>query len=226
MGTSPFGSLTVAYQEWIRFGVDPVLPMHFWKLSKAEAKAFYTKVLSAIPERMRQLEALIHELRPQLHWKPDFTEAAFSVVVDVVADCVETRPRTRAEIEEHWRVQPEVFKTRGEGIRDWEGTDRAYSIAFDAGIYWALDLQRKEPRLKWAIGSGKTSYLRNQPILRSVVPGAPRRWSPLEVGPLDQFAVMVLQVVEKRHPVRRMDVYREWVRIISDYQREVPPSGV
>ncbi len=55
----------MAYKEWIKFGRDPVLPAHFWALNRAEARSFYDKVIASIPERVGQLQDLIHEHRPE-----------------------------------------------------------------------------------------------------------------------------------------------------------------
>lgn len=221
MGASQAGSLTMPYQEWIRFGIDPVLPLHFWALSKPQARAFFAKVMESIPERMRQLEELIHERRPKLKWRPDFTEKAFGVVVDVLTECVETRSRTPTEVEKHRAAQPDIFKTIGSGIRDWEGTDRSYSIAFDVGIYWALDLQSKEPRMQWKLCGGKSTYLRNQPILEAP---NPRRIPPyLSTGPLDNFATTVLRIADNDpHQYTWLEIYRHWIGLISRYQQNYP----
>ncbi len=210
----------MAYQEWIKFGLDPVLPAHFWSLSKLQATAFYTKVMEAIPERLRQLEGLIHLQRPKLKWQPDFTEDAFAVVVELVRESVQTRPRTHAEIQEHRRLQPDLLRSLGQDVRDWEGTDRSYSIAFDAGIYWASDLQSKEPRFRWEICKGKSKYLRNQPVLVAPAPSPRHKAWRLELGPLDSFATTVLRVAgNDPHQRTWMEIYREWNRIISEYQR-------
>jgi hypothetical protein len=211
--------VTMPYQPWIKFGVDPVLPVHFWALAKPDARSFFDKVTRSIPERMGQLECLIHDHRPKLRWKPDFTEESFATVVEVMTECVETRPRTREDIKQHERSQPEIFRTLGSGIRDWEGTDRSYSIAFDAGIYWALDLQSKEPRLQWKLCTGKTKLLRNQPVLDAPSP-VPRQsqWH-LEIGPLDQFAVTVLRIAGKNpHQRTWIEIYRTWNEILAEYK--------
>ncbi len=144
-------------------------------------------------------------------------------MVDVFTECVATRPRTPEEVERHLESQPEILKTLGVDVRNWEGTDRTYSIAFDAAIYWALDLQNREPRFQWQLCGGKTMYLRNQPVLRAACESPSPRVPSLLVGPLDEFGTAVLRVADRDpHRYTWIDIYREWVRLIREFQEDCP----
>jgi hypothetical protein len=214
-----------AYKEWIRLGRDPIYNHEYYALSRESAEDLAVRFIEATPDRVSQLRALIVERRPDLSWKPDFTEKAFITLGDVFVELVETRPRTQAEIkadlDRQRQDQPDILALLGDSMREWEPTDRSYSIAYDAGLYFAQDLMSKEPRLKWQVETRQNSNF-NHPVLKA--PRGGRRVPQVFRSPVGIFMTALYNVGsgEPHHTVSWAVIYREWMKYLAEYLSDNP----
>jgi hypothetical protein len=209
------------YQEWIRRGLDPLYPIDYWELSRLQARAHMKRVLGAIPERIEQLKGFVREQRPG--WEPDYSEGAFRVLGEVFDQSIDTIPRAPAEVERERRERPEIFNVLEEPVRNYEFTDRTYSLIYDCAIYFALDLMSKEPRLKWQLDESKTGLTRNQPVLKA--PRIGRGPDRLECQPFELFKDGALSVADKDENARSwVDIYRYWMREAIPWYQSAMPS--
>lgn len=210
----------MAYQEWIKFGRDPVYPRDFYALSKRDARTFYAKFTEAIPERMRQLEAFVRERRPSLNWQPDYTDSAFEVLIEVLHESVEKVPRTEAELEEIRGGRSEIMNVLNESIWKWSVTSGTISLAFDTAIYFGNDLINKENRMVWQLDERKV-MTNHQPIVRA--PNPSRELPYLDCPPVNLFRLEVFRIANNDpHVYSMVQTRRHWLENIAAYKRNNP----
>jgi hypothetical protein len=213
------------YTEWIKLGRDPIYNHEFYSLARDRAEELAMRFMALTSDRVRELCTLLADQRPDLDWKPDFSERAFVTLGDAFTELVETRPRSQAEIQadlQRQRLeQPEILAILGDSMREWEPTDRTYSIAFDAGLYFAQDLMTKEPRLTWQVETRKSANW-NHPVLKA--PRGGRRVPAVFGSPIDVFMTALFNVGSRKanHLVSWSVVYREWMSYLARYLSENP----
>ncbi|MBX3110356.1 MAG: hypothetical protein KF743_14340 [Fimbriimonadaceae bacterium] len=206
----------IAYHEWIRFGHDPVYAKDFYALTRAEAQAFATKVIEAMPERIQQLTEFVQYRRPRQGWTPDFTDGSFQVLVEVLHESVEKIPRSNAEVEKVRDGRSDILNIIDEPIWRWKVTDRTISLAFDAALYFGNDLIDKEDRMIWRLEE-RLNANRFQPIVRA--PSKINKPPYLCVAPFDLFRSHVFRIANGDPHVYSLEQIRHhWMQNISRYK--------
>ncbi|TME89649.1 MAG: hypothetical protein E6I44_02865 [Chloroflexi bacterium] len=153
--------------------IQPPFTLEFLKMSKDELRNYEKWFRSQIPIRIRQLADAVKATPGFSAWEPGFTPHSLGRLGEWLAEEVETRPRTEAEIRELARDSPYPIDIPKETL-----TNRSYSLAVDTGMYFSEVLLRNNPSLKWQHAlDDKRSANYGQPVLvgRGSVPLNPVR---------------------------------------------------
>lgn len=144
--------------------IDPPGSKSFREMSSAEAADYFAWHLSSMDSRISMLEGLVWKERPELEWRADFSEGSLTPLGTWWGTSVETRPRTDEDRELLFSAGPARLAIVD--TRDWELTERTFSIAVDVGMYIAKVLLCDNPNFSWRLEKGNRrgiSY--NQPVL-------------------------------------------------------------
>jgi hypothetical protein len=118
--------------------------MKFREMSNDELEGYKTWFMTAIPERVAELQGAIDSQEDQTDLILDYNPSSIRELGPWLFREVEIRPRTAEEID---RIKGRsVFDI---GFSSEELTNRTFSLAVDVGMYFGETLARQHPNLEW-----------------------------------------------------------------------------
>ena len=113
-------------------------------MSADELRGYRRWFLEIIPSRVIELQGAVNSDPNFRDWKPDHSRASVETLGMWLSQQIETRPRTTEEID----------RIKGRAAFDFdvsavELTNRTFSLAMDAGMYFGETLRNYCPRLEW-----------------------------------------------------------------------------
>ncbi len=189
--------------------IHPPFTLDFYKMSRKELTDYYTWFMLMLPERVKELAKAV-ELTPGFKtWRPDRTPESLAPLGEWFAGQVETRPRTKDEIqaidEKLNGGFPNKIDTSGEEFKT-ELTIKTFSLAVDIGMYFGRVFLKNYPSLRWTQDfSDKRCIDYGQPVLVEF------RGSPL--NPIQIMVVLARGLARKTRDGRRLlELYNVWAK--------------
>jgi hypothetical protein len=187
--------------------IQPPFTLKFHEMSRKELTDYFRWFTGMIPERVKELESAVR-LAPGFETlRPEKTPASLDALGQWFADQVETRPRTREELQEIDQKLNVGFPDRidisgGEFTR--ELTNKTFSLAVDIGMYFSQVFLRNDSSLRWSQEFGDKRYIDyGQPVLVE-----------FKDGPLNPVRIMVVLarcLADKTRDGRRLrELYHYW----------------
>ncbi len=141
--------------------------LHVKEMSKKELRAYFRWFMEMIPIRTNVLAEAVFRTPGYESWKPDFNPDSLGPLGDWFFAHVETRPRTKEEIQ---RIQGRLrFPVP---ISDWDLTDQTFSLAIDIGMYLGQVFLHNDSSLRWGqVFGGKRFIDYGQPVIVEFVFG-------------------------------------------------------
>jgi hypothetical protein len=124
--------------------VQPPFTQTFREMPKKELRRYFQWFMEVIPERVAELTDAVKQTHGLEDWQPDRTAASLDQLGHWFAGQVQTRSRTREEVEIIANRSPYPI-----GIPREELTNRTFSLAMDIGMYFSQVLLENHPSLKW-----------------------------------------------------------------------------
>lgn len=124
--------------------IQPPFTLKFEEMPKAELKDYFRWFQDILPERIAELTSAVKSSRGFEGWQPDFAPESLDALGEWFATQIETRPRTREEIEEFNAQSPYPIE-----LSDRQLTNRTFSLAMDIGMYLSQVLLKNHSLLKW-----------------------------------------------------------------------------
>jgi hypothetical protein len=124
--------------------IQPPFTLKFRDMSADELKGYRRWFLEAIPSRVAELQGAVNSDPKLRDWKPDHNRASIEALGLWLSHQVETRPRTADEVS--WIKGRTAFDF---DVSDRELTNRTFSLAMDAGMYFGETLRSHHPHLEW-----------------------------------------------------------------------------
>jgi hypothetical protein len=147
--------------------IQPPFTLKFWEMSKKELREYFRWFQEVIPERIAELASAVKSSPGFEDWKSDYTPASLNALGDWFATKVQTRLRTKDEVEE---IAAESSLPRSAR----ELTDDTISMAMDIAMYLSQVLLQNHPALKWDQAFGGKKYIDyGQPVLVGFSDGIP-----------------------------------------------------
>ena len=124
--------------------IQPPFTLKFRDMSADELRGYRRWFLEAIPSRVIELQGAVNSDPNFGAWKPDHSRASVEALGLWLSHQVEMRPRTTEEID----------RIKGRAAFDFdvsreELTNRTFSLAMDAGMYFGETLRNLYPHLEW-----------------------------------------------------------------------------
>ncbi|HTV31997.1 MAG TPA: hypothetical protein VME69_02685 [Methylocella sp.] len=125
--------------------IQPPFTLKFRDMSADELKSYRRWFLEAIPSRIIELQSALSSDPNFKDWKPEYSQASIEALGLWLSHQVETRPRSAEEVD----------RIKGRAAFDFdvsseELTNRTFSLAVDAGMYFGETLRSHYPHLEWA----------------------------------------------------------------------------
>ena len=139
--------------------IRPPASLAFGDMTRKNLLEYNRWFHSVLPERLRLLSAAVQATSGYEQWTPDYSPQSLDGLGQWFSAQVETRLRTREEIE----------SMRGKGLLEApqeELTDRTFSLAADIGMYVSQTFLKNNPSLRWSQQFGSKRHVDyGQPIL-------------------------------------------------------------
>jgi hypothetical protein len=124
--------------------IQPPSTLKFRDMSADELKGYRRWFLETIPSRVIELESAVNSDPDFGAWKPDHSRASIEALGLWLSRQAETRPRSAEEVD----------RIKGRSAFDFdvskeELTNRTFSLAIDAGMYFGEALRSHYRHLKW-----------------------------------------------------------------------------
>jgi len=180
--------------------IQPPFTLKFAEMSRAELKAYYAWFMEQIPIRLAILESSVRETPGFGSWAADSTEASLAGLGEWYAMQVETRQRTRDEMEEI--MGSLIFPV---DVPDHELTNKTFSLAVDIGMYWSTVLRRRYPTLQWDLIMKSKRYVDyGQPVLMGFAAKVP-------LNPVRIMIVMAYGLADgSKSAARLLELHKVW----------------
>src|SRR5215469_2088930 len=124
--------------------IQPPFTLKFSEMSKKELRAYFKWFQDVTPERIAQLASVVRSSPAFENWQPDFSPDSLNDLGEWFAGQIETRPRTKEEIDAFNEQAPFPIE-----ISDSELTNRTFSLAVDIGMYLNQVFLKNHPLLRW-----------------------------------------------------------------------------
>ncbi|HTX49572.1 MAG TPA: hypothetical protein VME40_09305 [Caulobacteraceae bacterium] len=121
--------------------IQPPFTLKFGEMSALELTRYRTWFLEVKPERIRELN---NEICKEVKWESNYSRDSIEQLGVWISHHVETRPR---EVEDITLIKGRTAFNFDASAN--ELTNRTFSIAVDAGMYFGEALIRQHHRLKW-----------------------------------------------------------------------------
>ncbi|HXZ30942.1 MAG TPA: hypothetical protein VEH30_01560 [Terriglobales bacterium] len=124
--------------------VQPPFSLNLRDMPKSELKRYFQWFMDVLPGRVHELARAVKATPGFERWGPDYTAASLDALGHWFAGQVETRKRTKDELEETKNRQAFPMEVPNEEL-----TNRTFSLAMDLGMYLSQVLIKNHPSLKW-----------------------------------------------------------------------------
>jgi hypothetical protein len=124
--------------------IQPPFTLKFRDMSAHELEGYRGWFLGAIPSRVIELQNAVNSGPNFGAWKPDYSPASIENLGLWLSHQVETRPRTAEEINQIKGRSAFDFDVSAEEL-----TNRTFSLAMDAGMYFGETLRKHYSHLEW-----------------------------------------------------------------------------
>lgn len=124
------------------------------RASKKELKEHFNAFLRFIPERVKELAALVNQSAGFERWKPDCTAESLEHLGDWLESQIDTRPRSQDELERIRSASEFPVEVSGRAL-----TKHSLSLAMDVGIYLSEVLVCNHRCLKWELPLGSKRFI-------------------------------------------------------------------
>jgi len=181
--------------------IQPPFTLVFSEMSKKELKNYNEWFHKVLPERLQILVSAVQTTPGYEQWNPDFSPQSLEILGKWFLGQVETRQRTRDEIEEI-----EGRSSFSMNFSDQELTNRSFSLAIDIGMYLSQVFFKNHQSLKWSQPlDNKRSADYGQPVLLGL--GA------VPFNPIGIAVTLAYGLVRKSRTGRRLrELYDHWSR--------------
>ncbi len=146
--------------------IQPPFTLKFEEMPKKELRSYFQWYLNSIPDRIKVLTAAVQQTPAFEEWTADYSPESLNRLGEWLADQVEKRERTQAEIEEEIRKVGTSFPRPQDVVGTHILTIRSLSIAMDVGMYLSQVFQTNHPSLRWDQPFGSKRFIDyGQPVL-------------------------------------------------------------
>jgi hypothetical protein len=172
-------------------------------MSKEELGRYFQWFMDLLPQRVTILTNAVRQTRGFETWHPDLTPSSLDMLGEWFAGQVETRSRTKVEIQ---AIESHLFFPME--IPGEELTNRTFSLAMDIGIYFSQVLLKNYPFLKWEQPLGSKKFIDyGQPVLVGFGPGP--------FNPVRMVVTFTYGLVSKKKTGEGLrNIYKIWTKQI------------
>ena len=183
--------------------VRPPCSLDFRELSKKELQDYFDWFMDAIPLRVDELTSAVRQSPGFEDWHAFNTPESLDDLGEWLATHVETRPRTREELEE--MRSGLAFPI---DVPTVELTNQTFSLAMDTGMYLSQVFLHNHPSLRWTQAlRGKKYVDYGQPVLVEFATGP--------FNPVRMMVTLAYGVVRRtRNGGRLRELYEIWAEMI------------
>jgi hypothetical protein len=147
--------------------IQPPFALKLREMTKEELRRYFQWFMKVTPQRVNELSEIVNQTPGFEAWQPDHSSASLDKLGDWFAGQVETRNRTKEEVQ--------AIESRLDFPMDIPGdelTNRTFSLAMDIGIYFSQVLLKNYPSLKWEQPLRNKKFIDyGQPVLVEFGPG-------------------------------------------------------
>ena len=186
--------------------IQPPFTLKFHDMPKKELKAYFKWFQEIMPERIEELASAVQSSPGFENWRPDFSPNSLNALGEWFATQIETRRRTKEEIDEFNAQTPYPIE-----ISDRELANRTFSRAMDIGMYLSQVLLRNNPPLKWDQPFGSRRFIDyGQPVL------VPFHHGKVPFNPVRSLVTLAYGLRDKDYTGKRLrEIYDIWSKSIG-----------
>jgi hypothetical protein len=122
--------------------IQPPFTLDFRNMPKSELRSYFDWFMKVIPARLGELGTAVRETHAD--WPGDFSVESLDELGKWFEGQVETRPKTREEVEKVARQLTFPIEVSGDQL-----TNRTFSLAMDIGLYFAQVILSNLDGTKW-----------------------------------------------------------------------------
>ena len=134
--------------------IQPPFTLNLREMPKGELKRYFQWFMDVLPQRVDELAEAVRQTPGFETWQPDRTPASLDALGQWFAGQVETRNRTKEELE---KIQSRQVLPMD--IPNQELTNQTFSLAMDIGMYLSQVLLKNCPSLKWEQPLGNKRFV-------------------------------------------------------------------
>jgi len=179
--------------------IQPPFSLQFSRCSKPELRSYYDWFMAALPERIAELEPVVRETPAHRAWRADGTRDSVSPLGHWLWSQVETRPRSRDELDGlQCRLRYPIE------LSSDELTDRTFSLAVDIAMYVGMVLEANFPGARWDQRLEDTSSADyGQPVIVGM--------GPVPFNPVRTIVTLAYRIASKKKDVASLrELYGIW----------------
>lgn len=184
--------------------IQPPFTLKFREMPKKELNRYFQWFMDVLPQRIDELARAVKQTPGFETWQADCTPDSLDRLGEWFAGQVETRSRTKVELQ--------AIKDRLVFPMDISGeelTNRTFSLAMDVGMYFSQVLLKNYPFLKWEQPLGNKKFIEyGQPVLVKFGPGP---FNP--VGMMVTFAYGLVSRKKTGEGLR--NIYNIWSKLVQ-----------
>lgn len=185
--------------------IQPPFTLRFREMSKKELKGYFAWFQNILPQRLDELTHEVQQTPGFEEWQADYTPESLDRLGHWFALQVETRPRTKEEIQEI-----EGRSAYPIDVPNEELTNQAFSLAMDTSMYLSLVFLKKYPSLRWdQVFGNKKNVDYGQPVLVG--------FGAMPFNPVRMLVTFAYGVASKRKTGKRLrELYDIWTKMIRE----------
>lgn len=179
--------------------IQPPFTLKFREMPKKELERYFQWFMEVTPQRVNELAEVVSQTPGFEVWQPDHSPASLDKLGDWFAGQVETRSRTKEEVQ-----AIEIRLVFPMEIPGEELTNRTFSLAMDIGMYLSQVLLKKYPSLKWEQPFGNKKFADyGQPLLTG--------FGPVSLNPVRIAVTLAYGLASKNKSGKRLrELYDYW----------------
>ena len=181
--------------------IQPPFTLKFREMSKTELKDYFTWFQNILSQRMDELVSAVKQTPGFETWEADFTSESLDRLGEWFAARVETRSRTKDEIQEIEGRSTCPIEVPGEEL-----TNSTFSLAMDVGMYLSQVFLKNYPALRWdqPFGNKRDSDY-GQPVLVG--------FGAVPFNPVWMLVTLAYGVISKRKTGKNLrELYDTWAK--------------
>ena len=183
--------------------IQPPFTLNFREMSKKELKDYFAWFQHVLPQRLDEVTRTVQQTPGFETWQADFTPASLDSLGNWFAAQVETRPRTKDEIQEIESRSSFPIEIPGEDL-----TNRTFSLAIDVGMYLSQVFLQGHSALRWEQPFGnKKDVDYGQPVLVG--------FGAVPFNPVRMLVTLSYGMVSKRKIGKSLrELYDIWAKMV------------